>query len=305
VKITVDDPQGKSVGTGTVVDSRSGEALVLTCGHLFRSSGGKGPISITTFQTDPTGATPDATYVGRLIDFDLERDLALVSLRPTSPIQAVSIAGTHVSPLTPSAAVTSVGCSHGQNPTAIDSQVTTIDRYQGTPNVEVAGAPVEGRSGGGLFNAQGQLVGVCFAADPQSNEGLYASLPAIYAKLDSLKLTMIYQNQTIPQQVAQPTVASVPLQAVAVLPPTSIRGQEPEPLSFAAKTQALSPAEQAALAEIQRRGINSEVICIIRPLDPTAKSEVITLNNVSPGFVRALTGNSVQQASATAPNRLR
>ncbi|NOZ39888.1 MAG: thioredoxin fold domain-containing protein [Planctomycetes bacterium] len=305
VKITVDDAQGKSVGTGTIVDARSGEALVLTCGHLFRSSEGKGPITVTTFQVGTTGATPSVSYSGHLIDFDLERDLALVSMRPTAPVQAVSIVGTGVSGLAPNVAVTSVGCNHGQDPTAIDSHVTSIDRYQGTPNVEVAGAPVEGRSGGGLFNSQGQLVGVCYAADPESNEGLYASLPAIYAKLDSLNLSMIYRPKAAGLQVAQgaPVPVSTPPQTLDSRPLVAVRGQEPEPVLVSARTQAIAalPAgEQAALEEIRRRGANSEVICIIRSHDPGGKSEVITINNASPAFVRALTGPTAPQPSATA-----
>ena len=292
VKITVDDPQGKSAGTGTIVDTRSGEALVLTCGHIFRSSAGKGQITITTFQASTSGATPGASYAGRLIDFDLERDLALVSMRPKAPVQAVPIASSSTHALTPGAAVTSVGCNHGQDPTAIDSRVTSVDRYQGTPNVEVAGAPVEGRSGGGLFNAQGQLVGVCYAADPQGNEGLYAALPAIYSKLDSLGLTMIYQPNAATPPATSVAQASTEPPATTAAPLLAVRGQEPESSTMPMTTPALPAAEQAALNEIQRRGVNSEVICIIRPQDPSGKSEVITLNNVSPAFVQALANSS-------------
>jgi len=306
VKIAIDDPQGKSVGSGTIVDARGGEALILTCGHLFRSSEGKGPITLTTFQVGTTGATPGASYAGHLIDYDLQRDLALISMRPTAPVASVRIAGVEVGRLAPNVAVTSVGGDHGQNPTAIDSHVTAVDRYQGTPNVEVAGAPVEGRSGGGLFNSQGQLVGVCYAADPQSNEGLYAALPAIYAKLDSLNLSMIYRAEATDFQVTQvaqvaPVPVGTPPQVVAAQPLIAVRGQEPE--SLLAKTQAVAPltsGEQATLEEIQQRGANSEVICIIRSHDPEEKSQVITLNNASPAFVRALTSPAARQPSATA-----
>jgi len=313
VKITAEDPQGKSSGTGTIVDARGGEALVLTCGHIFRSSQGKGVITITTFRAGPTGVAPAASYTGHLIDFDLERDLALLSLRPTSPVMAVPIARKSSNPLVPGGLVTSVGCNHGQNPTAIDSQVSTLNRYQGPTNVEVVGAPVEGRSGGGLFNAQGELVGVCYAADPQANEGLYAGLPSIYAKLDSLNLTMIYQ----PTSAASPTatMAQIPAPQQPIRPALAIRGQEPDPQNIAAPrlntgAATLPPAEQAALAEIQRRGTNSEVICIIRPQDPHGKSEVITLSNASPAFVQALaqpvsTGAVLPSAAAAAQQLLR
>ena len=58
-----------------------------------------------------------------------------------------------------------------------------MDRFQGPSNIEASGAPVEGRSGGGLFNTRGELIGVCFAADPRANEGLYTSLPTIQSEL--------------------------------------------------------------------------------------------------------------------------
>jgi len=301
VKIAVQDSAGTSAGTGTIVDARSGEALVLTCGHLFRESAGKGPITMTLFQAGPAGAEVRTTATGQLINFDLERDLALVSMRVDVPIQPITIAKVGT-PLTPSAAVTTVGCNHGKNPTAIASRITAIDRYQGHPNVEVAGAPVEGRSGGGLFNTEGELIGVCFAADPEANEGLYASLPSIIAKLDSLKLSMVYQTSggTTPQ-------APVALQAAAPEADASfaVRGQEPMALApqvepapevdspfpqVAANPAAtsLSPSEQATLEELQRRSENSEVICIVRPKMAGGKSEVISLGNASPTFVRSL-----------------
>jgi len=308
VRIAVQDSEGTSTGTGTIVDARSGEALVLTCGHLFRSSGGKGPITITLFQAGPQGAVERSTAAGRLIDFDLERDLALVSIRPAVAVQPAPIAPANI-PLAPGASVTTVGCNHGQNPTAIASRITATDRYQGSPNVEVAGAPVEGRSGGGLFNAQGQLVGVCFAADPQSNEGLYASLPAVHAKLDSLGLAMIYQSPSTGGDSAAPQQPRATQLASAAQPGFAVRGQDPTTAAPPANTSAvagaaagtisLSPAEQAALEEIQQRGANSEVICIIRAQTPEGKSAVITLHNASPDFVQALTHPA---ASATGPS---
>ncbi len=293
VKISVEDADGTSAGTGTIVDARDGAALLLTCGHLFRTSAGKGPIEVTFYQATPAGAQVKETAQGQLLNYDLERDLALVIVRPQSPVQALSIAPPNT-PISPGANITTVGCNGGDNPTAIDSQITTIDRYQGPPNVEVAGAPVEGRSGGGLFNAAGQLIGVCFAADPQSNEGLYASLPSIQAKLDSLNLAMVYQSPAGQNAVSQ--VTSLEDAPVAPTEDIAIRGQDelidrlPNEFAGAANTspKLLSTSEQAALEEIQRRGLKSEVICIIRAHDPEGKSEVITLNNVSPEFVNSL-----------------
>jgi len=331
VRLSVQDPQGTSSGTGTLIDSRQGEALVLTCGHIFRSSQGKGPIEVTLFQVGPGGVTERTTVVGKLQNFDLERDLALVSIRLEESVRAVPVApiGTK---LGPGDSVTSVGCNHGQLPTTRVSQVTATDRYQGPSNVEVAGAPVEGRSGGGLFNTAGQLVGVCFAADPQANEGLYASASSVQAKLKDLGLAMVFQSPTLgnpraEEPIAPIQVAATPIAVAPHEPFQTLRGQGgpqsavaglpmelndyPGTLGEGASDQkslnnpavlgrALNAVEQAALEEIQRRGIDSEVICIIRPHSPDGKSEVITLQNASPEFVRALT----RPATAAAKRQL-
>jgi hypothetical protein len=240
---------------------------------------------------------------GRLLHFDLEHDLALVIINPGATVAVCPVAPVNT-PIAPSQPVTSVGCSQGANPTAIASRITTLDRYQGTSNIEVAGAPVEGRSGGGLFNAAQQLVGVCFAADPPANEGLYASLSAIQSKLDSLNLALVYQNPQVPQAAALanqltatgPSVAEVRGQDATMSDEEALQAITPTP-----RGESLSSAERSALEEIQRRGLKAEVICIIRPLDPQGQSEVITLNNVSPQFVDALT--SGQTAGDAAPAR--
>jgi hypothetical protein len=57
------------------------------------------------------------------------------------------------------------------------TKISQVNRYRGFPNQSIVGRPQSGRSGGGLFNERGELVGVCSAADGQ--EGLYCGLDAI------------------------------------------------------------------------------------------------------------------------------
>lgn len=315
VRLSVEDPEGKSNGTGTIIDAREGKALVLTCGHLFRESGGKAAIDIALFSPGPGGAELRTTVEGTLIDYDLERDLALVCFEPDDQVAVAPVARTADAAQVGHAAV-SVGCEHGDNPTALATRITAIDRYQGSPNIEAAGAPVEGRSGGGLFNDRGELVGVCNAADPQLNEGLYASLPSIYAKLDALKLTFVYQTPS--RGDARESRGAAAAQLAAADAPLEVRGQNPGPeaaMPFAtpatptaappapalakpgaaaapaaAPAAPLSTQDQALLDEIARRGADAEVICIIRPREPGGRSEVIKLDRASPALVRALGG---------------
>ncbi len=298
VRLRVDDANGHSYGTGTIIDSRSGEALVITCGHLFRDSQGKGPVTVELFESTPDGARVIAEVPGQVINFNLDRDLGLVSIRPNRPVLAAPIAPTQTI-LERGDRLVSVGCDRGENPTALATRVTNVDRYQGPPNIEASGAPIEGRSGGGLFNAAGQLVGVCFAADYEGNEGLYTALESIHGEMDRLNLSDIYRNSSNQSQSAAATTATPPI----------VRGQEPQPVMPLAEAASLPPmsslaagptetaatsedglsqTEQAALEEIMGRATDAEVVCIIRPRDASGKSEVITLDRVSPEFVRAL-----------------
>jgi S1-C subfamily serine protease len=317
VKIEIEDPDGVSTGTGTVIDAREGRALVLTCGHLFRASAGKGQVNVTLYWAGSQGAVPRETVPGRVIDFDLQNDLGLLEIATDSPLQAVSVAPTGTL-VAPGDVVCSVGCNQGADPTVLQTRVTHLNRYAGTPNLEAAGAPVEGRSGGGLFSTAGQLVGVCFAADPSDDEGLYAALSAIHAKLDQLGLTFVYQaspaddGNTAVAEIAHPsdgmsirgqgasvtqvaTGASEPASPPSLLasaPRVTKASVEPafEPTATPGRAEPsrLSDEERATLAEIRRHGEETEVICIIRPLTADGRSEVIKIRNASPEFVQAL-----------------
>jgi hypothetical protein len=239
-----------------------------------------------------------------VLSYDLDRDVALLSIRPTQPVTVAPVAPPRTNVQRGDRAA-SVGCNNGQDPTLLATRITWLDRYQGPPNIEASGAPVEGRSGGGLFNDQGQLVGVCFAADYEGNKGLYAGLESIHGELDRLGMKDIYA-----EPVADARVAGAFDQAPPASAPSVVRGQEPlapvapvtdsQPFAPPSATVAVDPAtaqaappnlsetEQAAWDEIMSRAAKYEVVCIIRPKEPGGQSEVITLDDVSPEFARAL-----------------
>jgi hypothetical protein len=196
--------------------------------------------------------------------------------------------------------------------------VTALDKFLGPANVEVSGLPVQGRSGGGLFTADGLVIGVCNAAVPDNNEGLYAALASIHAELDEAELPFVYRQpaqmagsgdpRQAPAEDPRPTREPGGT-ALAVSDPPSMPKKMPPPSDLLRLTEApgqpatppvaapadnsppLSPDEQAALEEIQRRKAEgAELICIIRSrTDPLRRSEVIVLDRVSPGFLKQLT----------------
>ena len=88
VRLRVEDPNGHSYGSGTIIAARAGgEALVLTCGHLFRDSQGKGKIEVDVF-----GSSPSVRLPGRLVAYDLDRDVGLVAFQPQGPVMVARVA---------------------------------------------------------------------------------------------------------------------------------------------------------------------------------------------------------------------
>jgi len=303
VRLKINDGGGNSVGSGTIIDARAGEALVLTCAHVFRDSEGKGPILIDLFGPGAPQGVP-----GKLVSYDLKSDVGLVSFRPGVPVVAARVAPANFR-VQANAAVINIGCNHGDIPTARHSRVTAIDKFLGPPNLVVAGQPVQGRSGGGLFTADGLLIGVCNAADPADDEGLYAALAPIHAELDRMGLTEMCLEAVDPgngnAMLAGAEPPAMPDQMPGPAKDPSTAGWMPtSDASRAVQTAAQSHAagltaeESAALAEIRRRSAGAEVICIVRPLsDPRAKSEIIVLDRASPEFLQQLTAEErIQQA---------
>lgn len=303
VRITLTDEKGQAFGTGTIIDTREGDALVLTCGHLFRESGDQPQVTIEVYEYQADGLKVTERVAAHVESFDLERDVALVSFRPQKPVKVAPVAAHFGERINDK--VWSVGCDLGADPTVRDSRVTDIDRYHGPPNIETSGAPIQGRSGGGLFNSRGEVIGVCFAADEEGDEGLYSGLASVHAQLDGLNLQAIYNGQaaTAVAQASGTEDVPKPRTSIARLAPLPshdriVRGQSPAAAPAAFPNQPalrskgnlpqLAPVEQAALSEIADRAAESEVVVIVRPKQPGGQSEVLKLDRVSPEFVNAL-----------------
>ncbi|MGQ9821160.1 MAG: trypsin-like peptidase domain-containing protein [Thermogutta sp.] len=215
VRIRVADETGRSTGSGTVIDARGGEALILTCGHLFRESQGKAPIRVDLFGPQPVRDLP-----AELLHYDDRLDLGLITIRPPLPVVAARVAPPGF-PLSQGDPIFTVGCNGGDPPTVRQGKITALNRYLGPANIEASGAPVTGRSGGGLFSAEGFLIGVCNAADPQLDEGIYAALKEIHGSLDRMALSFVYRG--LPIEEAAPS-ALPPARSPSVAAISAMRG---------------------------------------------------------------------------------
>ena len=217
VRIRVDEPSQNSIstGTGTIIDSHNGEALVLTCGHLFRDYQNEAKITVETFLDGQI-----QSYPATLIDFQAnEMDIGLIAFRSNRTIPVARLIPKNRA-LTEGQRVFSWGCDRGALPSRRDSQITKLNRYSGAANVEVDGEPVVGRSGGGLFDERGELIGVCYAASPAYKEGLYNAAEVVYFELAKLGLQRLFNdrndlpvtpdNSSIAKLTSPPNVAIAP-----------------------------------------------------------------------------------------------
>ena len=287
VRLRVHDGHGYGAGTGTIIDVHGDEALVLTCGHLFRDTKGKGKIEVDLFVGGET-----RTVEGQVLDYDADdRDIALVTIRPGYPLQAVQVLRAGDKPRV-GQTVFSFGCDRGDAPSRRDTRITGVDKYNqhlGSSNVEISGAPIDGRSGGGLFDDQGRLIGVCNAADYKNDVGIYAGPGNVYWQLDRVKMSALYQSPRL-------DTPSRPSRTASVVP---VSLEQPvgfaPPRNFDSKPTASKPTQRlAALAPTSPRpagqpGVDQEVIVIVRDRNrPSGPSQVMTLREPTAALMQMI-----------------
>ncbi|MGQ0635826.1 MAG: trypsin-like peptidase domain-containing protein [Planctomycetaceae bacterium] len=295
VRIRVKDSRGENFGSGTIIDSRAGQALVLTCGHIFRHWDKSCAIEVDVFEGDK-----HKTYVATKGRHNLEADVGLVLIAADAlPACRVASPETRIQKGLP---VATVGCSDGERPTVKRQNITALNRYLGPDNIECSAVPVQGRSGGGLFTNDGLLIGVCMAADPRNHEGLYAGLKTIHEFLEGCQLAHLYRGAAPaaalgrdpgdrPQRGAPNNAADVAVASTAQ-PNVARTVREPAGAVETSKLNEPLPTDTGSRADIDPQEVlGSEIVIIIRSRDGQKgrASRVVMLNRASRKFLEYLT----------------
>ena len=313
VRIRIRDPQGVNYGSGTVIESRIGHTIVLTCGHIFRDLGSNASIEVDVFANEKDRrANRSETFVGRVLRYDLEADVGLLTIATDSPLPTCRMAGT-TQTVAKNETVFSVGCGGGEPPTKQKLSVTALNRYLGPDNIECTGVPLQGRSGGGLFDADGRVIGVCVFADPRDQRGLYVGTKAVHALLDQARLGRLYKGRgesirdgdTRDETPRNSSPRPLPFDPSAN--PVIAKNDPPRPTvsnnvipASLESPRASSSQGNVALANALASTEDAEVICIIRRHnEPRESSRVVIINRASPKFVSYLTGETRDQPQMT------
>lgn len=299
VRIRVQDAHGnQDVGSGTIIDSRVGSTTILTCGHIFRNWNKQCVIEVDYF-----GDGKPQTFAGTRVYHHLEDDVGVISMNVDPlPSCRVAPAGMKILKGIP---VISVGCNGGEKPTEQSLKITALNRYLGADNIECSGVPAQGRSGGGLFTRDGQLIGVCTAAAPQNKEGLYAGLKTVQRLLDRCTMAHLYRPASAGQEQIQLAAdlaeeddldqADADLEIVDDVETHELRQTAKVPLRKTGprdgqKASAeFDAGDETTIREALEQAGEAEIVCIIRPIrQPRAASRVVILNRASRRFVAYL-----------------
>lgn len=310
VRIRVHDASGSGVGSGTLIHQRNGEALVLTCGHLFRDSKGQGEIEVEYGFPGRTRVVP-----GRLLAYEADlHDTALVVIQPQETVEIVPVALRDYVPLVDDQ-VFSIGCDRGADPSVRTSRIKALTRYSNILKYDVHGRPVDGRSGGGLFTAGGQLIGICNAAAVEVDEGLYAGIPSLHRQLNEVGLGEVFND---PRKLAATLNAgnSEPktephISLIDAAQPTDI------PASHVSSTGA-SSAQQAPVtpsvpASLTGRAVSShasnqspanpgrELILLIRDPEHPGEMKSLVIHDPSPELLASLERQAAAKGATGSP----
>lgn len=192
VRVHVDGKTGKQdVGTGSIVHSAQGESIILTCAHLFRDSGADSKVMVDVFKDGRV-----LKYPAKIIRGNHHSDLAILQIQNNEPLPSVNIASMDEKVAEGSSAF-SIGCNQGQPPSHMAVKVVSLNRYDVNIPAHLVCSidPAVGRSGGGLFNDAGRLIGVCSCADREQHEGLYMGREPIFALFEKAGLKSLLTQQ--------------------------------------------------------------------------------------------------------------
>ena len=282
VRIRVIIDKKINLGSGTIIQSQEGISRILTCAHIFRGFNEDSKIEV-----DLVINNKPQVHIAHLDSFNEEADLGLISVATTKPLPVAAIAKADHAPHK-GEPVVGIGCSGGDPPTREQLHVTDIDKYLGPHNIECTGLPVQGRSGGGLFNKDGEVVGVCIAADKEQQRGLYSGFLAVHSILDKAELAFLYKE---PQADVAAIAATEPPQAPSWPPasevmPTHHHSQPP------ASVAAVTPSHNTPVSKpVNLKTGTAEVVVIIRdPAHPEQENRVVIIHQASSKFLSYLDG---------------
>jgi S1-C subfamily serine protease len=194
--------RGNLQGSGTIIASVEGETLVLTAAHVLNA---EGPVRIELHRYNLGMERKPATegvwprvIQGKVAATDTAADLAIVRVEGMGALPYVARLAHSAEDPAPDSIVTSIGIDNGSKLTSWRTKLIETATFEINDSREprrvliTEKIPEHGRSGGGLFLANGELVGVCIGHAELvkgRRSGVFASRESLRLLLDAHKLS--------------------------------------------------------------------------------------------------------------------
>lgn len=175
-RIIVNEGDGTSVGSGTLVDAHGAYGLVVTNWHVVRDV--KGPVSVVF----PDGFRSAA----QILKVDRDWDLAALAVwRPSAaPVPLARQAPRPGDLLT----IAGYGAGQYRSTSGHCTQYVAPEEHLPYEMVELAAAARQGDSGGPIFNERGELAGVLFGSTGRTTSGSFSG--RVERFLDSVRTSL-------------------------------------------------------------------------------------------------------------------
>jgi S1-C subfamily serine protease len=192
--------RGTLQGSGTIIASIEGETLVLTAAHVMKA---EGPVLIELHRYNLGMERKPATegvwprvIKGKVAAMDTAADLAVVRIDRMGALPYVArLTHGEIEPA-PDSIVTSIGIDNGSTLTSWRTKIVETATFEINDSRDprrvliTEKIPEHGRSGGGLFLASGELVGVCIG----HAELVKGRRSGVFASRESLRLLLDAHN---------------------------------------------------------------------------------------------------------------
>lgn len=199
VYIKIIDRKYVSHGSGSIIgstvekDEKTFNNYIITASHLF--SDPYEEIKVSVFENNQ-----EKEYKGEVLlktkHGSTDQDLALLKIVSEKSFPQVTVASADYSPKAGDQVI-QIGCPNGEKPPKPledNPVITALNRYLGAENIECSVMPIEGRSGGGLFNQLCQLIGVCSVREPSEKKGIYTSFKEIRKLLAGTQFAFLIKD---------------------------------------------------------------------------------------------------------------
>jgi len=296
--------EGKEVavsetGTGTIIASEPGSAIILTCAHFFLDVRVSDTVTTVEVFREGVAESFSATVVGG----DHMLDLAILKIQSPQKLPSVSVTST-APVLQQDQILNSFGCDGGKVPSKKTVMLIEENRYEGPGNLVCSTDPASGRSGGGLFDTDGRLIGICSCANRKKSEGLYMAWSAIDGLMGKLKLAELQKPAVEP---SGDTVSSGPDDApeIATASPQAPSGTTAVANEAAPEFDPLAPISPSepdgdgaevlpgrSVAIGTKDAVGPEVTIIIDTKTAGSQKQVIVIPKASPWLMEMLTGET-------------